>query len=44
MKAHPGFIRELKVPGETVFRYVFSHKDDPDREIIVTVLVFEVPA
>ena len=33
MGAHP----------ETEFRYVFGHRDDTNREIILTVLVFDVP-
>jgi hypothetical protein len=44
MRAHSSFIREAEVPEETAFRYVLAHKDDPSREIIVTVLVFDVPA
>lgn len=43
MRKHPNFQREIEVPGETAFRYAYSHRDDPSREIIVTVLVFEVP-
>ena len=43
MKAHPAFIREVEVAGETAFRYVFAHRDDLSREIIIAVLAFEVP-
>ena len=43
MKAHLSYVREVEVAGETAFRFVLAHKDDPHREIIVTVLVFEVP-
>jgi hypothetical protein len=44
MKAHPNFKREIPIDGETSFRYVFHHRDDPSRELIISVLVFEVPA
>ena len=44
MTAHPNFKRETSVAGETRFRYVFAHRDDPNRELLLTVLVFEVPA
>jgi hypothetical protein len=42
-KKHPNFKRELEYKSETGFRYVFHHNDDKNREIIVTVLVFDVP-
>jgi hypothetical protein len=31
------------VEGEARFRYVFGKPDDPNREIIVTVMAFSVP-
>jgi hypothetical protein len=45
-KAHPNFKRQLDyhTEPETGFRFILHHRDDPDRELIVTVLVFEVPA
>lgn len=43
MQEHPNFKRSLPIAGETSFRYVFAHKDDPERELLVSVLVFEVP-
>ncbi len=43
-KAHPNFKRVVQIDGETRFRYVFAHRDDPNRELIITVLVFEVPS
>lgn len=44
--AHPNFIKELtrKINSETEYRYVFSHRDDPERHLTLTVLVFDVPA
>jgi hypothetical protein len=44
VKARSNFKRELSCDSETGFRYVLSHRDDPNRELILTVLAFEVPA
>ncbi len=44
IKDHPNYKRQLGYQCETGFRFVLQHRDDPDREIIVTVLAFEVPA
>ena len=40
---HESFKRAETHDGETAFRYVLGHPDDPDREIVLTILVFEVP-
>ncbi len=41
---HPNFVREIApYGGETDFRFVIRHRDDPERELTMTVLVFEVP-
>jgi hypothetical protein len=44
VKGHSNFKRQLEYRSETGFRFVLRHKDDPDRELILTVLAFEVPA
>ncbi len=44
VKQHPNFKRELAGTMETRFRYCFSHKDDPNRELLLTLLVFDVPS
>jgi hypothetical protein len=44
MREHPNFRREDKYPSETGFRFVMHHRDDKSRELVVTVLVFEVPS
>jgi len=44
MDSHPQYKRTESVEGETNFRYILGHRDDPNRELIVTVLVFEVPS
>lgn len=41
--SHPNCKRVVGPRSETSFRYVFSHRDDANREMTVTVLVFEVP-
>ncbi len=40
---HSSFKREVPVQGETQFRYVFGNRDDLNRELILTILVFDVP-
>jgi hypothetical protein len=42
-KAHPNFKRTIPGSTETVFRYCFSHKDDKNRELFLTILAFDVP-
>lgn len=42
--SHPSFVREIAYGSETDFRFVLCHRDDPERELTLTVLVFEVPA
>ena len=42
-KTHANFKRELAGSTETVFRYCFSHKDDKNRELSLTILAFDVP-
>jgi hypothetical protein len=41
---HSNFVRETPCGAETDVRFLFHHRDDPDRELTLTVLVFEVPA
>lgn len=43
VKEHPNFLRELGYAPETSFRFILHHRDDTERELILTVLVFEVP-
>lgn len=44
VKAHANFKRQLDYKSETGFRFVLHHRDDKERELILTVLAFEVPA
>ena len=42
-KQHPNFKRELPGCSGTRFRYCFSHKNDANRELLLAILVFDVP-
>ena len=43
VKGHPSYKADRAYPSETGFRYIFGHRDDPNRELWLTVLVFDVP-
>lgn len=43
MTEHRNVKRTLPQPSETSFRYILGQRDDPNREMIVTVLAFDVP-
>jgi hypothetical protein len=43
MRTHPNFQKDEGKRGETQFRYVFRHKDDPAKVLHLTVLTFDVP-
>jgi len=40
---HPNFTRQVEWSHETGFRFVLHHNGDRNRELILTVLVFDVP-
>jgi hypothetical protein len=40
---HPHFKRDRGASGESIFRYVFGQPNDSNREIILTVLAFDIP-
>ncbi len=42
--AHPNYKKYIRQESETNFRYVFANRDDPNREMILTVLAFDVPS
>ena len=42
-KEHPNCKCELGQRSETSFRFVFSHRNDPNREMTLTVMAFDVP-
>lgn len=41
---HDCYIHSVPVDGETNFRYVFRNKEDADRQLLLTVLAFDVPS
>lgn len=43
VKNHPNFKRQLGYGSETGFRFILHHKDDKNRELYLTIMVFEVP-
>ena len=43
VKGHENFKREVSDNSEGRFRYVFAHRDNTNRELILTVLAFDVP-
>lgn len=44
LKAHPNFRRSAKhESGSSAGRYVLHHPSDADRELVVTILVYDVP-
>lgn len=40
---HPNFKRDLGKSDDSSFRYVFVQPNDPNREIILTVMAFDIP-
>ena len=44
VKDHSSYKREQQRESETEFRYTFGHCDDVNRELTLTVLVFDVPS
>lgn len=43
MKDHPRYKSGPTKEGESRFRYIFKHPDDEQREIVVTLLLFNMP-
>ena len=44
VKGHPKYKTSRDYDSETGFRYIFRHRDDVNRELMITVLVFNIPA
>lgn len=42
-KQHSNFKRQIPCQSETMFRYVFAHKDDRNRELLLTIMAFDIP-
>lgn len=43
VKKHSNFIKETEYESETGFRFLLHHKDDKDREFLLTILLFNIP-
>jgi hypothetical protein len=43
-KKHPNFKIQLEYGRETGFRFVFHQKDDKNRDLLLTILAFDVPS
>jgi hypothetical protein len=43
LKSHSNFKRELPQLSETTFPYLFAHRDDRNREMLLTILAVDVP-
>ena len=43
VKKHPSYKRSVGKLSETNFRYIFSNRDDPNREMVLSILAFDVP-
>lgn len=43
VERHPNYKRTLEYSGETGFRFVLHQDGDPNRDVTLTVLVFDVP-
>lgn len=41
--SHPCFKRALGTTNESTFRYVFHQPNDPNRELLLTVMTFDIP-
>ena len=45
VKGHPNYRRTIAYASQSAAgRFVLHHRDDPDRELTVTVMVYDVPA
>lgn len=40
---HPNYKRTVDWKHESGYRYIFRHNTDPNRELVLTVLVFDIP-
>jgi hypothetical protein len=43
VESHENYKQTIGKNGETNFKYIFSHKDDPQREMILSIMAFDVP-
>ena len=43
IESHPKFKRQQEYASETGFRFTLRHRDDENRELLLTILAFDVP-
>lgn len=43
VQTHPNFKKAVNIQQETQFRYIFTQPNDNNREIILTIMVFDIP-
>ena len=43
VRTHPNYKREVESKTESRFQYIFGHRDDFNREMILTILAFDIP-
>ena len=43
VERHPNYKRRAKGTSEADFKYLFGHRDDPNRELTMAVMAFDVP-
>ena len=44
VRSHESFKKELEAPEEAEVRYTLAHREDPNRELTLTVMAFDVPS
>ena len=44
VKSHPNFKSQTEFKSETGFRFVLHHKNDKNRDLLLTIIAFDVPA
>jgi hypothetical protein len=42
-KSHPNFKQQLENIDETTFRFIFAQRNDPNRCLFLTILIFDMP-
>ncbi|MGK9369407.1 hypothetical protein ACSSWA_10925 [Melioribacter sp. Ez-97] len=43
VKKHPNYLKQINYSSDTGFRFLFHHRDDKGRELVLTVLLFNIP-
>jgi hypothetical protein len=43
IKKHANYKKQIEYKSETGHRFILHHKDDTERELILTILAFDVP-